>query len=64
MVRIKKRDFTFRRSPVFWAIFTVAVLLWMTGLAAAFGPGVMPLLLVLVTILVLMNRAFRRTSLS
>jgi len=48
---------------VFWAIFTVAVLLWMTGLAAAFGPGVMPLLLVLVTILILMNRAFRRTSL-
>lgn len=48
---------------MFWAIFTVAVLLWMIGLAVAFGPGVMPLLLVLVTILVLMNLAFRRTSL-
>ena len=49
---------------MFWAIFTVAILLWMIGLAAAFGPGVMPLLLVLVTILVLMNLAFRRTSLN
>jgi hypothetical protein len=47
---------------VFWTIFTVAVLLWMIGLAAAFGAAVMPLLLVLVTILVLMNLAFRRMS--
>jgi hypothetical protein len=46
---------------VFWTIFTAAILLWMIGLAAAFGPGVMPLLLVLATILGLMNFAFRRT---
>jgi hypothetical protein len=47
---------------VFWTIFTVAVLLWMVGLAAVFGPGVMPLLLVLVMILGVMNLAFRRMS--
>jgi hypothetical protein len=47
---------------VFWTIFTLAVLLWMVGLAASFGPGVMPLLLVLATILAAMNLAFRRTS--
>ncbi|HET9164387.1 MAG TPA: hypothetical protein VFP11_00210 [Candidatus Angelobacter sp.] len=49
---------------MFWTIFTVAIALWMIGLAAAFGPAVMPLLLVLATILVLMNLAFRRTSLN
>jgi hypothetical protein len=48
---------------VFWTIFTVAILLWIIGLAAAFGPAVMPLLLVLITILGLMNFIFRRTSL-
>ena len=49
---------------MFWTIFTVAILLWIVGLGAAFGPAVMPLLLVLVTILGLMNFAFRRTSLN
>src|SRR3954462_9925146 len=44
-------DIAFRRSAVFWTIFTLAILLWMVGLAASFGPGVMPLLLVLGTIL-------------
>jgi hypothetical protein len=34
----------------------------MVGLAASFGPGVMPLLLVLGTILIAMNFAFRRIS--
>ena len=47
---------------MFWTIFTLAILLWMIGLAASFGPGVMPLLLVLGTILIAMNFAFRRTS--
>lgn len=47
---------------MFWTIFTVAILLWMVGLAASFGPGVMPLLLVLGTILTAMNFAFRRMS--
>jgi hypothetical protein len=47
---------------VFWTIFTLAILLWMIGVAASFGPGVMPLLLVLATILAAMNFAFRRTS--
>jgi hypothetical protein len=47
---------------VFWTIFTVAILLWMVGLAVSFGPGVMPLLLVLGTILTAMNFAFRRMS--
>jgi hypothetical protein len=46
---------------VFWTIFTAAILLWIIGLAASFGPEIMPLLLVLVTILGLMNFAFRRT---
>jgi hypothetical protein len=50
------------RSAVFWTVFTLAVLVWMVGLAISFGPGVMPLLLVLGTILVAMNLAFRRTS--
>ena len=49
---------------MFWTIFTVAILLWMVGLAANFGAGVMPLLLVLATILTLMNFAFRRTPLA
>jgi hypothetical protein len=48
---------------VFWTVFTVAILLWMVGLAGTFGTGVMPLLLVLGTILILMNFVFRRTSL-
>ena len=52
----------FRRSAVFRTIFTLAILLWMVGLAASFGPGVMPLLLVLGTILTAMNFAFRRIS--
>lgn len=47
---------------MFWTIFTLAILLWMIGLAITFGPGVMPLLLVLGTILMAMNLAFRRTS--
>lgn len=47
---------------MFWTIFTLAILLWMVGLAAGFGPGVMPLLLVLGTILAAMNLAFRRMS--
>lgn len=46
---------------MFWTIFTLAVLLWMVGMAASFGSGVMPLLLVLGTILAAMNLAFRRT---
>jgi thiol:disulfide interchange protein len=49
---------------VFWTIFTVVILFWIIGLGTAFGPGVMPLLLVLITILGLMNFAFRRTSLN
>jgi hypothetical protein len=60
---MKNVIFTFRRRAVFWTIFTVAILLWIIGLAAVFGPGVMPLLLVLCMLLVLMNLAFRRTSL-
>ncbi|HEY1938544.1 MAG TPA: hypothetical protein VGJ33_11470 [Candidatus Angelobacter sp.] len=52
----------FRRNAVFWTIFTVAILLWMLGLAANFGADVMPLLLVLGTILALMNFAFRRRT--
>ncbi|HXO38156.1 MAG TPA: hypothetical protein VN872_05940 [Candidatus Acidoferrum sp.] len=47
---------------MFRTIFTLAILLWMVGLAASFGPGVMPLLLVLGTILTAMNFAFRRIS--
>lgn len=47
---------------MFWTIFTLAILLWMIGLAITFGPGVMPLLLVLGTILTAMNVVFRRTS--
>ena len=47
---------------MFWTIFTLAILLWMVGLAASFGPGVMPLLLVLGTVLTAMNFAFRRIS--
>lgn len=49
---------------MFWTIFTGAILLWIIGLAAAFGPAVMPLLFVLITILGLMNFVFRRTSLN
>jgi hypothetical protein len=49
---------------VFWTIFTVTILLWMVALAATFGPGVLPLLLVLCTILTAMNLAFRRRSLN
>jgi hypothetical protein len=49
---------------VFWTIFMVGVLLWMVGLAGVFGPGVMPLLLVLGTLLIAMHFAFRRTSLN
>ena len=49
---------------MFWTIFTVAIVLWMVALAAAFGPGVMPVLLVLGTILTGMNLAFRRRSLN
>ena len=55
---------TYRRKTVFWTIFTVVILFWIIGLGAAFGPGVMPLLLVLIMILGLMNFAFRRTSLN
>jgi hypothetical protein len=51
-------------SAVFWTIFTVAIVLWMVALAAAFGPGVAPLLLVLGAILAAMNFAFRRRSLN
>jgi len=58
------RSHTFRRSAVFWTIFTLAIVLWMIALAAAFGSGVMPLLLVLGTILAAMNFAFRRRSLN
>jgi hypothetical protein len=47
---------------VFWTIFTLAILLWMIALAISFGPGVMPLLLILGTILTAMNLIFRRTS--
>lgn len=49
---------------MFWTIFTVAIVLWMVGLAASFGPGVVPLLLVLGTILAAMNFAFRHRSLN
>lgn len=49
---------------MFWTIFTLAILLWMIALAAAFGPGVIPLLLVLGTVLAGMNFAFRRRSLN
>lgn len=49
---------------MFWTIFTVAILLWMVGLAGSFGTSVMPLLLVLGMILMLMNFAFRRTPLT
>lgn len=49
---------------MFWTIFTVAIVLWMVALAAAFGPGVMPLLLILGTILAAMNFAFRSRSLN
>lgn len=49
---------------MFWTIFTVAIVLWMVALAAAFGSGVMPLLLVLGTILAAMNFVFRRRSLN
>jgi hypothetical protein len=47
---------------VFWTIFTLAILVWMIGLAVSFGLGVMPLLVVLGTILTAMNFVFRRTS--
>lgn len=47
---------------MFLTIFTLAILLWMIGLAVSFGPGVIPLLLVLGTVLAAMNIAFRRTS--
>ncbi|HEY2117024.1 MAG TPA: hypothetical protein VGJ51_18140 [Candidatus Angelobacter sp.] len=49
---------------MFWTIFTVAIVLWMVALVAAFGSGVMPLLLVLGTLLAAMNFAFRRRSLN
>ena len=49
---------------MFWTIFTLAIVLWMVALAAAFGPGVMPILLVLGTILTAMNFAFRHRSLN
>ena len=49
---------------MFWTIFTVAIVLWMVALAAAYGPGVMPVLFVLGTILIAMNLAFRRRSLN
>jgi len=49
---------------VFWTIFTVAIVLWMVALAATFGPGVAPLLLVIGAILAAMNFAFRRRSLN
>jgi len=49
---------------VFWTIFTLAIVLWMIALAAVFGPGVAPLLLVLGAILAAMNFAFRRKSLN
>ena len=49
---------------MFWTIFIVAILLWMVGLASAFGPAVLPLLLILGTLLGLMNYVFRRTSLN
>jgi hypothetical protein len=48
---------------VFWTIFTLLILLWMIVLAADFGAGVMPTLLVLGTILTLMNFIFRRRTL-
>jgi len=57
-----KQPPTQEERAVFWTIFTLAILLWMIGLAITFGPGVMPLLLVLGTILMAMNLAFRRTS--
>ncbi|HET8892321.1 MAG TPA: hypothetical protein VFQ41_25725 [Candidatus Angelobacter sp.] len=47
---------------MFWTIFTVAIVLWMVALAAAFGAGVMPVLIVLGTILTAMNFAFRRRT--
>ena len=49
---------------MFWTIFTVAILLWMVALAVSFGPGIMPLLIILGTLLALMNFAFRRTPLT
>lgn len=49
---------------MFWTLFTVAIVLWMIGLASAFGPGVLPLLLILGMLLGLMNYVFRRTSLN
>jgi hypothetical protein len=49
---------------VFWTIFTLAIVLWMVALAAAFGRGVIPVLLVLGTILAAMNVAFRSRSLN
>jgi hypothetical protein len=49
---------------VFWTIFTVAIVVWMAALAASFGPGVAPLLLVLSAILAAMNFAFRTRSLN
>jgi hypothetical protein len=58
-----QRDHALRSSAVFWTIFTLAILLWMIILAADFGTGVMPTLVVLGTILTVMNFAFRRRSL-
>lgn len=49
---------------MFWTVFTLAALLWMIGLAANFGAGVLPLLLVLGAILALMNFAIRRSPLA
>jgi hypothetical protein len=63
LVQNFQRSHTFRRSSVFWTIFTMAILLWIIGLAAAFGAGVIPVLLVLGSILILMNLVFRRKSL-
>ncbi len=48
---------------MFWTVFTLAALLWMIGLAANYGAGVLPVLLVLGMILALMNFAFRRNPL-
>jgi hypothetical protein len=60
---IFQHDYALRSSAVFWTIFTLLILLWMIVLAADFGAGVMPTLLVLGTILTLMNFVFRRRTL-
>jgi hypothetical protein len=59
-----KLDHPLRRKAVFWTVFTLAVLLWMIGLAANFGAAVLPLLLVLGAVLALMNFAIRRSPLA